>query len=163
VYTICYYSPTRFGRLCDCNQCVIPEYKTTYCKCSRLEHYTIPFIIRWKLQNAEILQLVLANGPFLIKGKILKLGPLGCYFYRKSSHWCTLLTDTLESRLLSTCTLWSDRQLAATSSVTKQAQNNVGNSTGCRQLQMAWYEQAVFGNHCHLAHISVTIDSLAAW
>jgi hypothetical protein len=85
----------------------------------------------WRLHTAEILQLELTNVPYIIHGTILTVITSECSFHRMSSHWFTLQTDTLESRLLSTCTAWSDRQLAATGSVTKQAQITVGNSTDC--------------------------------
>jgi len=36
----------------------------------QLDHYKIPFIIRCKLQNAELLEMVVAKGPFLFQGKV---------------------------------------------------------------------------------------------
>ena len=90
-------------------------------------------------------------------------------FHRMYSQWYTLQTDNLEPRFLSTSMLWSDRQLAATSSVTKQTKITVGNSTDCNAKQTA-------GNF-KLLHIDrlfsvitatwhtyqLRCDSLAAW
>ena len=58
------------------------------------------------------------------------------------------------SRSLSKCTLWSDRQLAAISSVTKQAQSTVYNSTDCNAKQTA-------GN-CKWLHIDRLFPAVTA-
>jgi len=117
-------------------------YQTTigiviYFKCANIECCKTVLLVHWRLHTAEMLQLELTNGPFVIQGTTLTVIPLGCSFHIMSSHSSTLQTDTLESHLFSTCMLWSDRQLAATSSVTKQTHNTVGNSTDCNVKQTA--------------------------
>ena len=108
-----------------------------YFKCALIECCKTVFFFHWRLHTAEMLQLELTDGTFIIQGTILTVILSGCSFHRVSSHWCSLQTDNLESHSLSTCMLWSDRELAATSSVTKETQSTVGNSTGCNAKQTA--------------------------
>jgi len=116
-----------------------------YFKCANIECCKTVLLVHWRLHTAEMLYLELTNGTFIIQVTILTVIPPGCSFHIMSSHSSTLQTDTLQSRLLSTCMLWSDRQLAATSSVTKQTQSTVGNSTDCNVKRTA--------GKCILLHI----------
>ena len=105
-----------------------------YFKCPDIECCKTFFLFHWRLHTAEMLQLELTDGTFIIRGTILTVIHPGCSFHRIPSHWCSLQTDNLEPRLLTICMLWSDRQLAATSS---QTQSTVGNSTDCNAKQTA--------------------------
>jgi len=128
--------------------------KIIYFKCADIECFKTVFLFNWSLHTAELLQLELTNGPFVIRGTILTVIPPGCSFHRMFSYWCTLKTDNSESRLLSTCMLWSDRQLAATVSIAKQTHSTVGNSADCNAKQTA-------GN-CKLLHIDRLISVITA-
>ena len=99
--------------------------KIIYINCADIECCKPVFLFHWRLYTAEMLQLELTNGTFVIQGKIFTVISPGSSFHRVSSIRCTLETGNL----LSTCMLWSVRQLAATSSVTKQAKRTVCNST----------------------------------
>ena len=128
--------------------------KIIYFKCADIECCETVFLFHWRLQTAEILQLELTNEYFYNWRENFDINTSRLLFSQKVLPLMHFTNCQFGSRSLSKRTLWSDRKLAATSSVTKQAQSTIYNSTDCNAKQTA-------GN-CKWLHIDRLFPAVTA-